>query len=197
MLKYVTAPDLGHTIFIGKGDQGEGKYGTPGVNLGELNFLHYYSKPLSSEDFEKNGLTRFHWWHLDGTFFKYDPPLFTSIRPLILPDETKAQKVEWADGSENEIAVKPGRTAFVSTVQLYNMLSDEEKQMADHSWVEYMYSPYEWIKGARGNPTGMGITCEGREVPMEKMEKFNTRPREWQKRVSQSEMSNTAGRSTR
>lgn len=174
--------DDGEVLTIGKGYQGDDHYGKKNFDMGKADFLYYYAKPLSEEDFE-NGKTRWHWWHLDGTFYQYEPPTFTSFRSLKLPNEEREQEVEWADGSGLSMKVKPGRTAFLDTAQLYNMLSDDEKKMADHSWVEYMWYPYEYVKACRGNPNGIGVASEGKETPMEEMEKIaNVKP-EWQKTV--------------
>jgi hypothetical protein len=170
-------------VFIGKGPQDDPRYGKAGVNMGDSNFNQYYSKPLADADFEA-GRTRFHWWHVDGTYWQYDPPTFTILRPIKFPTEgLKSQTVEWADGSNQSMEVKTGRTAFVDVEQLYNMLSDEEKNMVDHSWVEYMYWPYERIKGCRGAPNGLGVANEGRELPDEEMKKFEEGSKEWQKKV--------------
>jgi hypothetical protein len=79
--------------------------------------------------------------------------------------------------------VKPGRTAFVDSEQLYDMLSEEEKKTFDHSWVEYMYWPYEWIKACRGAPNGLGVASEGREIPDEEMKKIGEMEKDWQKTV--------------
>lgn len=170
-------------MFIGKGPQDDPRYGKPGLNMGDSNFNQYYSKVLSDNDFEA-GRTRFHWWHTDGTYWQYDPPAFTLLRPIKFPTEgLKTQTVEWADGSGQSMEVKPGRTAFVDVEQLYDMLSDVEKQIVDHSWVEYMYWPYEWIKGCRGAANGLGVANEGREVSDKEMKKIEETNEEWQKKV--------------
>lgn len=41
--------------------------------------------------------------------------------------------------------VAPGRTAFIDGVQMYDALSDADKQWVQHSKVEYAPYPYEWI----------------------------------------------------
>ncbi|KAL6152737.1 hypothetical protein ACJBU6_07917 [Exserohilum turcicum] len=181
-IKGVEVPDAGAFLFIGKGPQEDEKYGKPGLDMGNVNLhQYYYSVPLSDEDFEA-GRTRFHWWHHDATYRRYEPPNFTIIRPIKFPDASKTQTVEWADGSGLTMPVKPGRTAFVSTEQLYDMLSDEEKKIADHSWVEYMYWPWEWIPKCRGAPNGLGVANEGLELPDEEMEKLEDIHPEWTKK---------------
>ncbi|CAN9161549.1 unnamed protein product [Alternaria sp. RS040] len=79
--------------------------------------------------------------------------------------------------------VKPRRTAFVDVEQLYDMLSDDEKKTVDHSWVEYMYWPYEKIKGCRGAPNGLGVANEGRELPDEEVEAHEEGSKDWQKKL--------------
>jgi alpha-ketoglutarate-dependent taurine dioxygenase len=182
-INYVEVPEAGAFVFIGKGPQDDPKYGKPGLNMGDTNFNQYYQKPLADADFEA-GKARFHWWHVDGTYWKYDPPTFTMLRPIKFPTEGKStQTVEWADGSGQSMEVKPGRTAFVDVEQLYDMLSDDEKKTVDHSWVEYMYWPYEKIKGCRGAPNGLGVANEGRELPDEEVEAHEEGNKDWQKKV--------------
>ncbi|KAI5374118.1 hypothetical protein J4E82_007112 [Alternaria postmessia] len=182
-INYVEVPEAGAFVFIGKGPQDDPKYGKPGLNMGDTNFNQYYQKPLADADFEA-GKARFHWWHVDGTYWKYDPPTFTMLRPIKFPTEGKStQTVEWADGSGQSMEVKPGRTAFVDVEQLYDMLSDDEKKTVDHSWVEYMYWPYEKIKGCRGAPNGLGVANEGRELPDEEVEAHEKGNKDWQKKL--------------
>lgn len=168
-MKLATIPDAGHVHLIGKGYQGDDHYGLKKLNLGEAFADGYYSKPLSEEDFN-NGVARFQSWHIDGPQYKVHTPLFSSFRIIKFPQGE--QEVDWADGSGLKKKVQAGRTAVFSTGQLYNMFSDEEKNMADHSWAEYMYYPYEWIRGCRGNPNGLGVACEGNEVPDADMAKI-------------------------
>ncbi|KAG9193978.1 hypothetical protein G6011_04013 [Alternaria panax] len=178
----IMVPDAGSFYFRGKGPQDDPRYGKPGLNMGDTNLNQYYSVPLSDADFEA-GRTRFHLWHTDGLFWQYEVANFTILRPIKFPTEgLNKQTVEWADGSGMTIDVKPGRTAFVDVEHLYDMLSDEEKKIVDHSWVEYNYWPYEKIKGCRGAPNGLGVATEGREVPDEELEKIETGSKEWQKK---------------
>jgi xanthine dioxygenase len=63
----------------------------------------------------------------------------------------------------------PGRTAFFSSVQLYQLLSREEMVAADNSWVEYAPYPYMWLENCKGNNNGLGVVSQGREHKMEDM----------------------------
>jgi len=171
MLKLATVPtaEHGHIHLMGKGYQGDDHYGLKKLNLGEAFAGNYYSKPLAEEDFGA-GVTRFQSWHMDGPLYKVHPPYISSLRFIQLP--VGEQTVEWADGSGLSLKTKPGRTAFFSTSQLYDMLTDEERAMVDNSAVEYMHYPYEWIRGCRGNPNGLNVADEGREKPLEAMEEI-------------------------
>lgn len=64
---------------------------------------------------------------------------------------------------------KPGQTAFVSNRQLYELLTEEEKTMADNSWVEYASQPYMWIENRKGRPNGLGLETERKEYLMSEM----------------------------
>ncbi|KXS93680.1 hypothetical protein AC578_3183 [Pseudocercospora eumusae] len=53
--------------------------------------------------------------------------------------------------------------------QLYDLLSPEEKQMADYSWVEYWPHPYMRIENCKGNANGLGLVNQGKELTIEEI----------------------------
>ncbi|CZT03719.1 uncharacterized protein RCO7_07604 [Rhynchosporium graminicola] len=182
ILKKITLtllPGVEDVHLMGKGYQGEDHYGVKNVTLNEAFSSAFHSTPLSEEDFE-NGNTRFQSWHMDGPGYRIDPPWFSSFRTIKLPNGPD-QTVNWDDGSGLSMKAKPGRTAFFSSAQLYDLLTDEEKIMADHSWVEHMHHPYEWVRDCHGNPNGLSVACEGRETSMEEMDTFERDP-SWTKK---------------
>jgi hypothetical protein len=85
-----------------------------------------------------------------------------------LPEGPDVQ-INWDDGSNLSMEAKPGQTAFVSTIQLYELLTYEEKMMVDHSWVEYAPFPYMWIENCKGRTIGLGLETEGLEHKMEEI----------------------------
>ncbi|KAH7550867.1 hypothetical protein BM1_10240 [Bipolaris maydis] len=175
-------PDAGLFYFIGKGPQDDPRYGKPGLDMGDTKLSPVYSVPLSDEDFEA-GRTRFHVWYMNGYYWRYDITKFTILRPIKFPTEgLDKQTIEWADGSGMTMEVKPGRQAFLDVEQLYEMLSDEEKRMADHSWAEYSYWPYENLKECHYAPNGLGVVTEGKEQPEEELLKLGGASKDWQKR---------------
>lgn len=166
-------PGTERLFLMGKGYQGEDHWGLKNIDIPEVFADAYYSKPLPQEDYQK-GVARFQSWHIDGPSYKIDHPMFTSFRIIKFPEGE--QTVDWADGSGLTKKIKPGRTAFFSTSKLYDMLTEEEQAIADHSWAEYQFFPYEWILRCRGNPQGLNVACEGREVPDEQMEAIPRNP---------------------
>ncbi|TVY93633.1 putative dioxygenase [Lachnellula willkommii] len=151
-------PAAPNVRLIGKGYQGEDHFGIKDFTAaGASNDYHRY--PPSAESFAA-GNTQFQRWH----------------RPDI--------QVNWDDGSGLSMKCKPGQTAFVSNTQLYELLSDEEKMLAENSWVEYAPFPYMWIENCKGRPNGLGLETEGKEHKMEEMpewepEKIKTYPMVW------------------
>jgi hypothetical protein len=95
--------------------------------------------------------------------------MFTALRAVKCPSQEGEVTVNWDDGSELSMKCKPGQTAFVSTQQLYELLSDEEKMLAENSWVEYAPFPYMWIERCKGRPNGLGLETEGLERTMDEM----------------------------
>lgn len=69
--------------------------------------------------------------------------------------------VEWGDGSGLTMKTPIGRTAFFSSVQLYDLLTEDEKKLVDHSWVEYAPHPFKWIEWCKARNTGLGIAGGG------------------------------------
>jgi len=61
---------------------------------------------------------------------------------------------------------KPGQAAFVSTTELYSLLSPEEKVLAENSWVE-------WIENCKGRSNGLGLETEGKEHAMDEMPEWD------------------------
>jgi hypothetical protein len=174
-------PGAENVHLIGKGYQGDDHYGLKNLTLHYAFNNKLHAKELLEEDFE-NGYTRFQAWHFDAPLYKRDTAWFVSFRTIKLPVGPDMQ-VNWDDGSGLSMKCKPGRTAFFSSSQLYDLLTEKEKHMADHSFVEYMYYPYEWIRQCRGRPHGMGLVSEGLETSMEEMEKLKGRDPAWTKRV--------------
>jgi alpha-ketoglutarate-dependent taurine dioxygenase len=117
------------------------------------------------EDFN-NGHSRFHRWHIDAPLYAREPAWFTTLRCVKRPTSPKIT-THWDDGSGLTLESEPGLTAFFSNVQTYDLLTEEEKKIADHSWVQYAPFPYKWIADCKGNSNGLGLASEGKEKKIE------------------------------
>jgi hypothetical protein len=53
------------------------------------------------------------------------------------------------------------------------MLTPEEQNMADHSWVEYWPFPYMASENCKGNANGLGLANEGKEHSVEEIGEFD------------------------
>lgn len=113
-----------------------------------------------AEDLE---FTRYYRWHIDAALYDLDPPLVTTLLAVSLPSKRR-QTVRYDDGSGNELDVSLGTTAFVSGYQMYDRLSDEDKEFVRTSRIEYAAHPYIWMSKARAISTGLGLHSENLEL---------------------------------
>ncbi|KUJ07214.1 Clavaminate synthase-like protein [Mollisia scopiformis] len=162
----LVVPNSGGVRLVGKGYHGPDHYGlkdliVPTVN--DYNKLH--GSNLDPEEFA-SGQTRF----------------FTlrCIQAPKGPDLT----VRWDNGSGLTMKTKPGETAFVSGVQLHNLLSPEDQMLADHSRRELAPHPYTWKGTRKYRSTGMGLEKGGEVLPLDKLpawtpDKVHTYPMIW------------------
>ncbi|TDZ21875.1 Cytochrome P450 monooxygenase BOA7 [Colletotrichum orbiculare MAFF 240422] len=160
-------PGAENVHVIGKGFQGD-HFGLKDLNLNKSFSYENHLPTLPPEELE-NGHTRFQGWHFDAPLYSRDPPWFTAFRVLRLPRGPDVD-IQWDDGSGYSMKSAPGLTMFFCCSQLYEeLLSDEEKEMADNSWVEYAALPYEWNRNCKFKSTGLGIVSQGRELSDEEL----------------------------
>ena len=81
--------------------------------------------------------------------------------------------IHWDDGSGRTMKTQPGLTAFFSNVQTYDLMTEEEKHVADHSWVEYAPHPYQWMGDCKSKSTGLGLVNQGKEKPLEALQPYD------------------------
>lgn len=154
---------------VAKGYQGLDHYGLKDVRSdNRLNDFH--KNPPSDGDFAA-GNTRFQRFHMDAPLYERDPALFTTLRCIKQPAGPDVT-INWDDGSGMSMNSTPGRTAFFSNVQTYELMTPQEQQMADSSWVEYAPFPYQWMGSCHGNANGLGLENEGLELSIEQLGEF-------------------------
>ncbi|KAH7357726.1 hypothetical protein B0T11DRAFT_354227 [Plectosphaerella cucumerina] len=154
-------PGAENVRVIGKGYQGADHYGIIDRTIKKPLSHDFHDLPLSNEDFEA-GHTRFQRWHIDAPLYDREPAWFTTLRCIKRPMSPE-MTIHWDDGSGLTMPSEPGLTAFFSNTQTYDLMTDEERRIADHSWVEYAPHPYQWMGDCKGQPHGLGLVDQGRE----------------------------------
>jgi alpha-ketoglutarate-dependent taurine dioxygenase len=132
--------------------------------------------------------TRFYRWHIDAALYDLNPPMVTTLLAVSLPSKRR-QIVRYDDGTDDELEVSLGTTAFVSGYQMYDRLSEEDKEFVRTSKIEYAPHPYIWMSGTRSRPTGLGLYSEGRELsekdlPAVDQSKIQILPMTWKNPVT-------------
>lgn len=164
-------PDAENVRLIGKGYQGEDHFGLKDTTIRKEVAHHWHHDKLSNEEF-LTGHTRFQRWHIDAPLYARDPAWFTTLRCFNRPTEPEVT-IHWDDGSGQIMRTEPGLTAFISMVQAYDLMTEEEKQVANHSWVEYAPHPYQWMGDCGSKSNGFGLVSESKEKRVEDLPPYN------------------------
>ncbi|KAJ9209440.1 hypothetical protein DTO166G4_8973 [Paecilomyces variotii] len=132
--------------------------------------------------------TRFYRWHIDAALYDLNPPRVTSLLAVSVP-KGRRQTVRYDDGTGDELDVPLGTTAFVSGYNMYNILSEEDKEFVRTSKIEYAPHPYIWMSPAKSRPDGLGMLSEGlelaeSELPPIEPEKIKIFPMTWKNPVT-------------
>ncbi|KAA8576480.1 hypothetical protein MFRU_009g03230 [Monilinia fructicola] len=112
--------------------------------------------------------TRFYRWHIDAALYALNPPKVTSLMAVKVP-AGRRQTLRYDDGTGEEMDVPLGTTAFVSGQNMYNLLSEEDKEFVRGAKVEYAPHPYIWMSPAKSRSTGLGMISDGIELPLSEL----------------------------
>ena len=156
-----TIPHQPEVQVIGNGKIAEYE-GLTNITLKHPHHKTFHKECISAED--DLDYTRFYRWHIDAALYDLEPPLVTSLLAVSVP-KGRRQTLRYDDGSEEELDVPLGTTAFVSGYNMYNILSDEQKDFVRTSKIEYAPHPYIWMSQAKSRSDGLGMLSEGLEVP--------------------------------
>lgn len=116
--------------------------------------------------------TRFYRWHIDAALYALNPPKVTTLLAVKVP-KGRRQTLRYDDGSGDELSVPLGTTAFVSGQNMYELLSEKDKEFVRGAKVEYAPHPYVWMSPARSRSDGLGLITEGLELPREELPPVN------------------------
>ncbi|WPH03063.1 Hypothetical protein R9X50_00593700 [Acrodontium crateriforme] len=122
----------------------------------------FHKHPVSVED--DRDVTRFYRWHIDAALYDLNPPLVTSLMAVQVP-KTEYQLLRWDDETGDEMQVPRGSTVFVSSEKMYDLLSEEDKEFARTTRVQYAPHPYIWMANSQSGSDGLGLVSDGLELP--------------------------------
>lgn len=143
---------------------------TPVAEADDLNYTHFYR------------------WHVDSAMYHRDPPRVTSLLAVQVP-QGRRQICRYDDGSGDELEVPLGTTAFISGYRMFELLSEEDKELVRTSKVEYAPHPYIWMSQAKSRSNGLGLLSEGLEAHEEDLppienDKIKIYPMAWKNPVT-------------
>ncbi|EXJ84219.1 hypothetical protein A1O3_04886 [Capronia epimyces CBS 606.96] len=167
---HVIPHSLGGVTLVGNGYQGPDHYGLREVTLDAVSHVDFHADPLPRERLG-HGETRFNTFHFDGIIYGSHPSRVTTFRCVKAPKGPDVT-VRFDDGTGRTIQCAPGSTAFISSSQLYDCLTAEEKATVDNSFWEPAPHPFAW-SGTRGQrSTGLGVNpgrSGGNTVPLDQL----------------------------
>ncbi|KAI9366995.1 Clavaminate synthase-like protein [Aspergillus egyptiacus] len=137
--------------------------GLTDIQLKHPHHRTFHRDPIPEKD--DYAFTRFYRWHIDAALYGLHPPRVTTLLAVKVPTGRR-QIVRYDDGSDESMEVPLGTTAFVSGERMFELLSEEEKEFALGSRVEYAPHPYIWMSPAHSLPTGLGLYSESLELPL-------------------------------
>ncbi|CAM1505198.1 Fc.00g108350.m01.CDS01 [Cosmosporella sp. VM-42] len=140
---WLSVPGTTAVQLVGHGCQGDDHYGLQGLTIAKTGHRDFHEVQLPKEELDK-GQTRFSYFHYDGIVYGNHPSMVTSLRCLKAPAGPDVT-VRWDDGTERTMKAQAGCTAFISCAQLYSLLTDEEKKLAENSYWEPVPHPFVWV----------------------------------------------------
>lgn len=161
----------------------EGNENGEPITLTHPSHTSFHHTPLTEDEIKRQHKTRFYRWHVDSALYDLLPPVATTLLGIKVPPTTQVQTISYED-SDEELKLTQGATCFISGQQAFDRLSDEEKQFALNTTVEYPPHPYIFISPAGATSDGLTMVSEGKELPFDKIpewepEKIKRLPMVW------------------
>jgi alpha-ketoglutarate-dependent taurine dioxygenase len=176
----------GGVTLIGHGYQGPDHYGLKDVTLDAVAHQDFHADPLPEGTLADRHETRFNTFHFDGIIYGSHPSRVTTFRCVQAPKGPDLT-VRFDDGTGRAMKCGPGTTAFISTSQLYDSLTAEEKKLADNGFWEPAPHPFRWSSSRGIRSHGVGVVAPGgsrKTVPLDELppwepEKVHKYPLVW------------------
>ncbi|CAI6335931.1 unnamed protein product [Periconia digitata] len=180
-----TIPTQSEVQVIGNGPVASFE-GLKDIKLKHPHHKTFHQDVISDDEDREN--TRFYRWHIDAALYDLDPPKATTLLAVKVP-KTENMNLRYDDGSGDELKVPRGSTAFVSSYTMYDILSEEDKQFARTTKVQYAPHPYIWMSPAKSRSTGLGLHTSDLELPASSLplietSKIKTLPMCWRNPVT-------------
>ncbi|KAI6380927.1 Alpha-ketoglutarate-dependent xanthine dioxygenase xan-1 [Pyricularia grisea] len=156
-----TIPHQPQVQVIGNGRVAEYE-GLRDIQLRHPHHRTFHATHVSPED--DHDFTRFYRWHIDAALYGLAPPIVTTLLAVRVPGGRR-QVCRYDDGSNDQLQVPLGTTAFVSGESMYDNLSEADKDFVRTTRVEYAPHPYIWMSPAKSRPDGLGLESQGLELP--------------------------------
>lgn len=160
-----TIPHQPQVQVIGNGFV-ESYEGLENITLKHPHHKTFHRDAISQEDDRDN--TRFYRWHIDAALYDLSPPKVTTLMAVSVP-KTEKQTLRYDDGTNDTLQLSRGATAFASSFNTYDLLSEEQKKFARGTKVQYAPHPYIWMSAARSRSDGLGLLSEGLELPRDQL----------------------------
>ncbi len=160
-------PDQPQVQVLGQGEWEAGHHGLGDIKLTHPTHFTFHKDTLTPEQVEANQ-TRFYRWHIDSALYELSPPVATTLLGIHVPPHSYTQKIVYEDTKE-ELELTQGATAFVSGKNAFDILSDEDKELALNTKVVYAPHPYIFISEAKATSDGLTMVNEGKELPLDEL----------------------------
>lgn len=135
------------------------------VSVCHLSHTEFHEKPHAEEEL-KDGFTRPYRFHMDAPLYERLPGFVTSLKSIINP-QLPDQKIQFPNGKIMSIAA--GATAFFSGARAFQLLTEEEKQFALNTTVQYAPRAYEWMVNCKATEDGLTIAKVGNEKSLDEL----------------------------
>ncbi|EEQ39142.1 Taurine catabolism dioxygenase TauD, TfdA family protein [Clavispora lusitaniae] len=136
------------------------------ISLTHPSHTTFHKEPLTEDQIKKEHRTRFYRWHIDSALYDLSPPMVTTLLGIKVPPATQTQLIDYDDGTGDKLELTQGATCFVSGAAAFDRLSDEEKEFALNTIVEYAPHPYIFISPAKATKDGLTMVSEGKEMDL-------------------------------